>query len=285
MSFSSRIGSQLGELLGNEVGGYMKRKQNIESHRQLAKQVGIPEEDVEEFVNHGADMTTDEYIKQLQQLSQYQKTQAETQKIRGQLQPPGQQPQIQSLAKAYGIEDRFLPQFAQSLEGIPPKDLNNVAKISAEKIFETQAQEKIQGVYEGMIDFYRNILEKNPQRLERNLGDKEAAHIKSQLIGLIPYIRKSEFGGSARGIQMIQQIQEALPNANDRVSEALEKLEGIGQGFGFDFSSIADLKKNKPDILGVRVKSSEEAKSQLKGRSFKGKEKKNGKESLEDIFG
>ena len=75
MSFSSRIGSQLGELLGNEVGGYMKRKQNIESHRQLAKQVGIPEEDVEEFVNHGADLTTDEYIQQLQQVAKYQEMQ------------------------------------------------------------------------------------------------------------------------------------------------------------------------------------------------------------------
>ena len=194
------------------------------------------------------------------------------QKIRGQLQSPGAQPQIQSLAKAYGIEDRFLPQFSESLEGIPPKDLNNVAKISADKIFEQQAQEKVENVYDGIIKFYSDILEKNPQRLERKLGDKEAAHITSQLIGLIPYIRKSEFGGSARGIQMIQQIQQSLPNKNDRISEALEKIEGIGQGFGFDSSRIANLKGQKPDLLGMKFKGVEGAKSQLKGKSFKGRQ-------------
>ena len=194
-------------------------------------------------------------------------------------------PQIKSLSKAYGIEDKYLPEFEEALQGVPQKDINNVAKIAADNIGQQQDKEKVGEVYKGLVGFYKDILEKNPQRLERALSDKEAAHISSQLTAIIPYIRKQEFGGSARGIQMIQQIQNSLPRGGDRISVALEKLEGIGQGFGFDHSSLSDLKTQKPDFLGMKPKNIEEAKSQLKGKSFKDNNQKKGKESLEDIFG
>ena len=48
---------------------------------------------------------------------------------------------------------------------------------------------------------------------------------------------------------------------------------------------MSDLKTQKPDFLGMKPKNIEEAKSQLKGKSFKDNNQKKGKESLEDIFG